>query len=87
MAQDEPQTGDPMSMPDRLKASAARIESLRAQLSAEIERRDHLAVSMCDDGYPQGKVAEWAKLSRSSINRLLATPIGLFPTEDARRPA
>jgi len=85
------QVSDPMSMPERLRVSAERIEGLRAQLKTELERRNHLAVSMCDDGYPQHKVAEWARLSRSSLIRILATPIGLFPAAEAspqaRRPA
>ena len=62
------------SDPEKLKKTRDRIKTLRQQLQAELMRRNELIVSMVDDGYPQGSVASWAGVQRSTITHVLANP-------------
>lgn len=62
--------------PARLRASAERIATLKAELETEFQRRNQLIVEMVDDGFQQGFVRQWAGLkSNSSITHLLARPV------------
>lgn len=60
-------------LPDRIKASAERVEDLTAQLADERRRRDALIVQAIDQaGIPQRQIAAAAHLSQPHLIRILA---------------
>lgn len=60
-------------LPERIKASAQRIEDIRQMLANEIELRNELIVRAIDQaGIPQRNVAEYAGVKQPHILRILA---------------
>lgn len=60
-------------LPERIKASADRINDLTTQINNERETRDELIVTAVDEaGIPQRQVARYAGLSPAHVIRILA---------------
>lgn len=57
-----------------LRNNAARIIHLRAELAAELVRRNTNIRNAVDDGFSQDVVATAAKLSRGQITHILSDP-------------